>query len=270
MPEAVLAGTRLYWRVDGTGARNVFLIHCTMAHSGAWKGLFPYLADDCRMVSIDMPGHGRSGPQDPSVSWQTQVTNAAIALLDAGNAPADLVGHSFGGTVAIRIAVERPDLVRSLTLIDPVFFSAVIDAGRSEVDDHFGPHRAFYALLDSGDLDGAARRFSSLWDADVDWDKLPEKLRAYQTERIMMIREGGKSLMANGPDHIHISRVAGIKVPVLLIEGAKTDQVIAAVQEELARAMPQARRVVIAGAGHMVPITHPLEVGREIRCLFGI
>ena len=77
MPEAVLAGTRIYWRVDGTGARDVFLIHCTMAHSGAWKGLFPYLADDCRMVSFDMPGHGRSGLQDKSVSWQTHTTNQA-------------------------------------------------------------------------------------------------------------------------------------------------------------------------------------------------
>ena len=270
MPEAVLAGTRIYWLVDGTGARDVFLIHCTMAHSGAWKGLFPYLADDCRMVSFDMPGHGRSGLQDKSVSWQTQTTNAAIALLEQGHAPADLVGHSFGGTVAIRIAVERPDLVRSLTLIDPVFFSAVIDAGRTEVDDHYGPHKEFYELLDKGNFEAAARAFSRLWDGDLDWDALPAKQRAYQAETVTMIREGGKSLMANGPDHIHLREVARINVPVLLIEGEKTDQVIVAVQEELARVLPQARRVVVAGAGHMVPITHPREVASEIRRLYGI
>lgn len=270
MPEAVLADTKTYWRVDGTGTRKVFFIHCTLAHSGAWKGIFPYLEDACHMVSVDMPAHGRSGPRDLSVTWQTQATNMAIALLEAGNAPSDLVGHSFGATVALRIAVERPDLVRSLTLIDPVFFSAAKDAGRAEFDQHMCLHGAFYALLDKGDYRAAAKEFSLLWGAEADWDDLPSAQQDYQAERIMMIRAGGESVLGLGPDYIPLGKVAAIKVPVLLIEGEKTDPIIAAVQDEIERVLPQARRVVVPEAGHMVPITHAAAVARELRRLFGL
>ncbi len=62
MPKGVLAGTQAYWRVEGTGLRSVFLLHCTMAHSGAWKGLMAQFEDTAQMVAMDLPAHGRSGP----------------------------------------------------------------------------------------------------------------------------------------------------------------------------------------------------------------
>jgi len=245
------------------------LLHCTLAHSGAWKGLIEALGEGCHMVAMDLPAHGRSGPRDPDVTWQTQSTNMAIALLERGKTPVDLIGHSFGATVALRIAVERPELVRSLTLIDPVFFSAAKDAGRREFEDHMGLHNWFYELLDQGDFAGAARAFNAIWGGQDEWDALSEKQQAYMTDRIGMIKAGGDSVLGVGPDYIPLGTVAKVAVPVLLIEGAETDPIIMAVQQSLHQVLPHSKSVIIPGAGHMVAISHPAEVAAELRAYLG-
>jgi len=268
MPEGMLAGTPAYWRVDGDGARSVMMLHCTMAHSGAWKGVMGRLADACTMVAMDLPGHGRSGPWDRGTSWQRQSTDMVLELLKHGDLPADLIGHSFGATVALRIAVTHPELVRSLTLIEPVFFSAAKDAGRAEYDDHRNLHKDFHDLLEAGDFPAAARAFNGMWGDGAAWDAMPERQRIYMTERIEMILEGGKSIWGDGPDYIPLTRVAGITVPVLLIEGGETDPVIPAILDSLDAVLTTSKHVSIAGAGHMAPITHPAEVAAEIRDYF--
>ena len=264
MPEAILAGTRTWWREEGQGARDMLLLHCTLAHSGAWKGVMARLARRFRMRAMDLPGHGRSGAPEPGRSWQRQSAAMAIALLERGGGPADLVGHSFGATVALRIAVERPDLVQSLVLIEPVFFSAARDAGRAEFKTHMALHDRFFALLEQGDHEGAARAFSEMWDGPGAWEALPAAQRGYMAARIDMIRRGGESLLGEGPDYIPLAKVGKIAAPVLLIEGAETDPVIGAVQDSLESVLPAARRVVVPGAGHMVPISHPGPVADAI------
>ena len=243
----------------------MLLLHCTMAHSGAWKGVMQRLNDVSVMTAMDLPGHGRSGPRDMSTTWQTQSTEMAIKLLEQTGHPADLVGHSFGATVALRIAVERPDLARSLTLIEPVFFSAAKDAGRIEFDEHMGAHSYFYDLLNRKDYDGAARAFSEIWGGSTAWKELPQKQREYMSDRIEMIRAGGDSVLGTGPDYIPLSDLSSLTVPVLLIEGSDTDAIIGAVQETLADVFPRSKRVVIEGAGHMVAITHAKCIAAEIR-----
>lgn len=265
MPEAVLAGTKAFWREEGQGGRPTLLLHCTMAHSGAWKGVMAALSDCCRMVAMDLPEHGRSGPRDPSVTWQTQSLQMALALLDQGEKPADLIGHSFGATVALRLAYEHPERVRSLTLIEPVFLSAAKDAKRPEYDAHMVLHHGFYELLEKGDFEGAARAFSGIWGDERDWDLLPQAQREYQSDRIMMIRAGGESILGDGPDHIPLDRLSGLTMPVLLIEGSETDPVIPAVNQSLAGILRDCRQTVIEGAGHMAPITHPAETATVIR-----
>lgn len=264
MPEAVLAGTRICWREQGTGARDMLLLHCSLAHSGAWKGVMDRLDGFFHMRAMDLPGHGRSGAAEARRSWQRQSAEAAIALLERSGGAADLVGHSFGATVALRVAVERPDLVQSLVLIEPVFFSAARDAGRPELAAHMAKHERFFALLAEGDRHAAAREFSEMWDGPGAWDLVPPAQQDYIAARIDMIRRGGESLLGEGPDYIPLARVGEIAAPVLLIEGSETDPVIGAVQESLQSVLPGSARVVVPGAGHMVPITHPGPVADAI------
>ena len=72
------------------------------------------------MRAFDLPGHGRSPDWDGVVEYQHLSTQIAASFVIE---PVDLIGHSFGATVALRLAVEQPQKLRSLTLIEPVFFA---------------------------------------------------------------------------------------------------------------------------------------------------
>lgn len=265
MPEAMLAGHRGWWRSVGEGPREMFMLHCSLAHSGAWKGVIQALGDGWHVTAMDLPGHGRSGPLAPGASWQRQSAEMAIALIERGGGPVDLVGHSFGATVCLRVALERPDLARSLTLIEPVLFSAAADAGRDEFAHHLRDNAAVYELFDKGDDIGAARAFHRLWGGGIPWEMLPEEQRAYMAERIWIVRAGGESVMGEGEDHITLARIRGMDLPVLLVEGDRTDPIIHAVQDVLEENFPRVTRRIVAGAGHMVPITHAPQVAALLR-----
>ena len=105
----------------GAGARRVMALHCTMAFGGAWGNLAAALGEGVSVVAPDMPSHGKSSDWDEVSDFSETVYQASMAALD--DAPMDVVGHSFGAAIALRMAVEHPDRIRSLTLFEPVFFA---------------------------------------------------------------------------------------------------------------------------------------------------
>ncbi|WP_258869676.1 alpha/beta fold hydrolase [Paracoccus thiocyanatus] len=113
-------------RWPGNEDRPALALHCMMGNAVYWGPIAQALRDRVRVSAPDLPGHGQSpdwagGPPD----YHTAVTRAAAALIDR---PLDLIGHSMGATVALRIAVAAPQAVRSLTLIEPVLFAAAPEA----------------------------------------------------------------------------------------------------------------------------------------------
>src|SRR6056297_3337330 len=98
MPEGLRGGVPVHWRVAGTGGRRAILAHCSLAHSGAWKGVMERLAPRLSMVAFDLPGHGRSADWDGSVPLQDLVVAIARDFRDEAPDPVDLIGHSFGAT----------------------------------------------------------------------------------------------------------------------------------------------------------------------------
>ena len=122
------------------------------------------------MLAFDLPSHGRSGEWDGTGDVHDVSTQMARALLDE---PMDLVGHSFGATVALRLAIEVPELVRSVTLFEPVYFAAAMadDPTRWEVyQNHNVP---FAKALEAGDMMEAARAFNTGWGDGSGWDATP-------------------------------------------------------------------------------------------------
>ncbi len=260
MPEATLGGTRTHWRAWGSGERKALMIHCSLAHSGAWAGVAERLSDALQMRAFDLPGHGQSGDWDQARDLSDQTMDMALGLLDG---PTDLVGHSFGAVICLRLAVERPDLVRSLTLYEPVFFAAAIAAGYP-VDVLFGD---FGAALAAGDLETAARAFISLWGAGEAWEDIRPAQRAALVSRIHLIPAGIPLLQEDCAGLLSAGRLEAVAVPVLLIQGERSPPVVDVINRELAARLPGARRIKIAGADHMGPVTHPDDVAAAIRSL---
>jgi pimeloyl-ACP methyl ester carboxylesterase len=172
-------------------------------------------------------------------------------------APIDLFGHSFGGTVALRVALTRPDLVRSLMLVEPVLFAAARAAGAKAWTRFQADHLAVAHHLQAGDRLGAARHFHAVWGTGEPLDALPDRARDYIVNRIHLIPGQNRALLDDSAGLLREGGLEALRVPVLLVEGALSPAIIAANHAELARRLPNARRASVANAGHMLPLTHP-------------
>lgn len=247
-------------------ARPVLALHCSLAHSGAWSGLAGSLSG-VTITATDQIGHGRAEAWDGISSLHDRVTADSIAVAEhlGQGAAIDLFGHSFGGTVALRIALTRPDLVRSLTLVEPVLFAAAGAAHDPAYAPFRAAHLAFADLVKAGRREEAAALFHSHWGTEGRFADLPEKTRAYMLDRIHLIVAQNPVLLDDAAGMLRAGGLEGVSVPVLLIEGADSPAIIDAVHSALAARLPRVRRLSVAGAGHMVSITHAEAIAPAVQ-----
>jgi lipase len=246
-------------RVWGQGGAPALLLHCSLAHSGAWDELARALADRLTLTAPDLVGHGRGPAPDPARDCHDHATEAALAHLP--DHPTHLIGHSFGATVALRLALDHPERIASLTLIEPVLFAAA--RGGPGWAAHIAAMACIGPRLAAGDAAGATRAFLAQWGGAVPLDAMPKTQQAYMIDRIWVVPASAPALEEDSAQLL--PRLGQLACPVLLVEGAASPPVIAEIQSGLAAAIPQARRAIIPDAGHMVPITHAGPVAQEIR-----
>ncbi len=248
------------------GDRPVLALHCSLAHAGAWGGLAEAL-QGVTVTAIDQIGHGRAPDWDGVADLHTDATRAAIAMATeiGQGAPIDLMGHSFGATVCLRIALERPDLVRSLVLVEPVIFAAARAAG----DPAYGPfrvrHEHLAELLKADRRHEAATDFHGYWGTVEPFVDLSPKMQRYITDRMHLIAAQNPVLLDDSEGLLRYMGLESIGVPVLLVEGGDSPPIINAVHSELARRLAQVTRLAVPGAGHMVPITHADVVAAAVQ-----
>ena len=246
---------------DKGGARPVLALHCSLAHSGAWSGLVDHLSG-VTVTALDQPGHGRAADWDGVSDLHGLTTRLSIEMAEdlGGGAPIDIIGHSFGATIALRMALERPDLVRSVVLIEPPLFAAARTAGSAVFGDFRSQHLAVTKAIAAGKPELAAALFHTGWGNGTEFGELPERQRCYMADRIHIIAAQNPYLLEDSAGLLRYMGLESIGVPVLMVEGAASLPIVAAVQDELALRLPQVTRLVVPGAGHMVPITHPAAV----------
>ncbi|WP_306151606.1 alpha/beta fold hydrolase [Roseovarius sp. MMSF_3281] len=262
MPRGRRAGHDIHWTTFGQGPREALAIHCSLSHSGSWGGVARHVSGALTLTAFDMPGHGRSAPWQGSGEIQEETARIAASFCDGG--PRDLIGHSFGATVALRLAVIRPDLVRSLTLIEPVFF-AVAFADQPAAKGRFDEAMTGFdrAMRDGNDME-AAKAFTSVWGDGTPWASIPLAHRAAMADQMYLVAAAQPALYDDVGGLLGPGGIDAVTQPALLIEGNQSPAIIPAINEGLAKRLPRAERAVIAGAGHMAPITHAKQVGAEI------
>lgn len=252
------------WHPEAEG--TVLALHCSLAHAGAWSGLAALLPER-RVLAVDQAGHGRQPAWDGQSDLFGQTLSEALAL-----APPrfDLVGHSFGGVVALRLALDHPDRVQSLTLIEPPLFAAARAAGDLRFATYHARHRAFEALVHQGRPREALAAFHGDWGNGVALEALPDRVVGYMQDRIHLIAGQAAVLQDDRAGILAPGGLERLAMPILLIEGLASPPIAGAILTALAARLPQARREGIAGAGHMVPITHPAEVAQVLRPHLGL
>lgn len=252
-----------WFREAGAGPAVVCL-HSNASSSAQWRGLMDLLAPRHRVVAPDLYGSGRS-PDWPSrtrIALADEVALVQPALAAAGNAFA-LVGHSYGGALALKVALAMPQRVRALALYEPTLF-ALVDAAGPPPNRADGIRQTVLrsgALLDAGDEEGAARCFIDFWSGDGTWAALPQERQPAIRTATTNIRRWGHALFT---EPATADRLARLDVPVLLMRGAQTREPAIAVADLLEQVLPRVQVRHFEGAGHMGPVTHARAVNDAI------
>ena len=257
----------LFCRSFGSGPRQILALHCTMGHSGAWRGLAAAMEPEVTIHAADMLNHGRSPDWDGAGDFHDRMVAAAAQLLTQ---PMDLVGHSLGATIALRVAIAKPELVRSLTLMEPVLLSVARQDAPALAEANQRKSEPFHKPLRAGDFEEAARAFNRDWGVQGGprWPEMPEQTRNAMIRGVRVVTAGGPAVYEDRPGLMKPGGLDRANMPVLLLRGADTEPVIAAVNDGLVRRLKNARNVSIPGAGHMLPITHPALTAEALRAFF--
>ena len=255
-------GDRFY-REAGAG-EPIVLLHCSSGSSGVWAPVMNHLSQDYRVLAPDLLGYGRSAPWPrDAVLVPDGELGAVEALLDVAGRPAHLVGHSYGGTVALHAARRFPRRVASLILIEPVAFQLL---RRADEPDGWREIAALaerhVALVGEGRDAAAAEAFVTYWTGPKAWQQMPDAARDGVVRTAARVGAEGRRVFAGEEDRDALARIGA---PTLLICGGRTRTPARRVVEVLRRALPHAPHHEIADAGHMSPLTHPADIAEAIR-----
>jgi pimeloyl-ACP methyl ester carboxylesterase len=253
----VEAGRLAYWD-SGTGPPLVS-IHGVGTSGELFADDLAALASDCRLIVYDRRGYGASSesPRD----WEAHRDDAAALIEKLDARPAVVAGYSGGSIVALDLALQRPDLVAGLVLVDPAF-----NLRRCLTPDLIV---AFARVQILGRLRGE-RRDAEFWARYVTryptggsaFEKAPEE------RRLKYLGNAGglfADFASGAGEHVEERRLAEIAVAVTLMEAKLSPPFLRRSCERLRRLMPQAEVVALEHSGHAVALDARDELVQLLR-----
>ena len=186
------------------------------------------------------------------------------SLMGRLDEPVHLVGHSYGGAVALHVARTRPERVRSLTLVEPSAFH-LLRGG--EAIDAVALMEIIEVALDvrlalaAGDVAGGFGRFVDYWSGPGSWAAMPPEKRAGFAPQLAKVALDFDALLG---DPAGLEDVRDLGLPTLIVQGDATRLPSRCVCRLLRATMPHAKFEVVPDAGHMLPITHHNQVNALI------
>jgi pimeloyl-ACP methyl ester carboxylesterase len=257
MPRLQLDQTSIQYREAGSGP-PVVLLHSSSSHGGQWKQLMEAAGDRYLLLAPDIHGYGRSDalPRDGEPCFRHDI-KIVRALAEMAGGPVHLVGHSLGGALAARQALEAPDSVRSLTLIEPVLFNLLEEAGDARRLEYLELPHAVVVLTDLGHDEAAARLFLDYWTGPGSLDRLDAETRAYIVATIGRVADDWRGISFHVPGQPGIASFRALAVPTCLMCAADTTPAAHAIVGHLRAAIPDLDYREIPAGGHMSPVTRP-------------
>lgn len=261
MPHKTINGTDIFYTDTGGDHPPVILLHSSAASCRQWAVLMDEMSDAFRMIAIDLIGYGQSDPfkgdHDLRLSDESHMVHD---FLDTLGCPAHLVGHSYGGAVALHTALEAPENVISLGLYEPVSFFVLDedDPGLIEIQ---GIAKQVDDFSAAGDYAAAMGCFVDYWNGAGTWSAVRPQTRAALTEVTPKLMHDFFAIMNETTTR---DELAGLDIPTTIFCGSETRLPAQAVARALSTIMPRAELDEIAGAEHMSPVMRPPLVNGHI------
>jgi pimeloyl-ACP methyl ester carboxylesterase len=262
MPTIATDGVTLSFVQTGIGA-PVFCLHSSGGSGAQWKRLGVELSHRYRVLAPDLHGHGGTSPWPYARPLRLGDEIALVEpILTALPSPVHLVGHSYGGAVALKLALTAPERIRSLTLIEPVLFALLHRQGdHSDYAEISQIAEGTVNAVRAGQPAAAARLFVDYWSGAGAWAGLPDHARAVVERSMPSVARHWEAVLGDTSTLADLTR---FNVPTLLLAGDRGPRPARRVTELLAGTLPAAVVAVIGGAGHMSPVTHASTVNSAI------
>jgi pimeloyl-ACP methyl ester carboxylesterase len=257
MATATVNGVRLFYELGGAGDTPLVLVHGSWGSLHGWDAVAPALRRSFRVLTYDRRGHSQSERPARQGSVREDVADLAALIEHLGLAPAWVAGSSFGASITLRVAGERPDLLRGLSAHEPPLFALLADEPAvapmlAEVGRRID---AVVERIASGDHAGAAEQFVETVALGAGaWAQLPPEIRQTFVDNAPTFLDE-----ARDPEQLtlDLARMGAFRRPVLLTTGDTSPPIFAPVIARLGAVIPGAEVVPLAGAGHAPHVTHP-------------
>lgn len=253
----------VYVEESGTGT-PVVVLHGSVSSGRQWNSLREYIHGSFRVIAPDLPGYGKSRSVMTGGDMNTML-QALVPVLRRQNQPVHLVGHSFGGAIATRLALQFPELVCSLTVIEPTVFNYVwrdTAYNRIDLERVFDLVHRMESAIDAGDNWSAMGRFIDFWNGPGAFRRTSTRLATRLAPFAAQVVQDFATLNSDTSTWRDLTDIA---CPVFVMSGSRSPQEIRKVTDQYARSIPNSRHTVVAGAGHMVPLTDPHIVDVAVR-----
>jgi pimeloyl-ACP methyl ester carboxylesterase len=260
-------GRKLAYREEGSGP-PVVLIHGSPGEGSSWRRVVPHLKERFRTICPDLPGYGGSDRLEvDEPAGRMDAMGGAVArlietLIETAAGPVRLVGHSFGGNIALQAALQvRAQAVERMVLLEPVYFRALQLTGDAAVLNPATAHFEDYARRAMEGEAGAVRLMIDYWFGEGAFARMPDPVRAYlgvfAERNALDVRSSflGTSTAAD---------LARLHQPVTVVDGATSPEIVRAIGRALVKLLPDARMMGLAGANHGMLDTHPEAVASLI------
>ena len=256
MPTASLSGVSIQYDVSGRGDPTV-LLHGSLVDRRTWDGVRPGLAQSLTVLAYDRRGHGESTGPVRRHPVRDDAADLAGLLDSIDLYPVHLVAHSYAGAVALRLAADRPEMVRSLALHEPPFVRILEDdpATAPEAERLWEGTKAMQALAKSGHPDLAVRDImNSLSTEEGGWSRLSAGVQRALLRYVDRWVEELDDPEATRPDP---AVLADILVPALLTTGERSPPFLHRITAQVADRLKNATVRTLPGVGHVPHLTDP-------------
>jgi pimeloyl-ACP methyl ester carboxylesterase len=256
MATATIDGIRIFYELGGTGDVPLVLVHGSWGSHHGWDLVAPGLRQSLRVATYDRRGHSQSERPGAQGSVREDVADLAALIDHLGLAPAWVAGNSFGASIALRLAGERPDLLRGVIAHEPPLLALLAGdpVAAPMLEEVSRRIRAVVDRIASGDHAGAAEQFvETVALGPGAWAQLAPDIQQTFIENAPTFLDE-----ARDPEQLAFdpARIKAFPRPALLTMGDQSPPIFAPVVARLRDAAPGLRVATFAGAGHIPHVTH--------------
>ena len=267
-------GRRIGYEAGGADDGSLpLLVLLPPGASGAsiWRPIAAALRDRFRTAAVNPSAYGETeafaGPAPMTIRDEAEAVAAVIRaeLAKSAGGRAHVVGHSYGGTISLTLALAWPELVGRMTLLEPAPYPLLRAAGESGFADEISErNRDFIGTVRGDGLnDAAMEAYLDYFNGRPGyWRGLDEETR---TRMLALPARLADNLDAVERLRMRPADLAAIAVPVTVIRGGATDPLHARLSELVAGAIPGAALIDLPRAGHMMTLTHRPEIAELLR-----